>query len=82
MSTNNSQKRAKSKNDSWVVAADCNVLRPAGGGQAENKDEHGNDEKHPCDYYGFPLPPFEGTHACLRESEPAGLQALSGRHAD
>lgn len=48
-------------NESWIVAAHCDVLRPGSRCQAEDEDEHGYNEQHHCHNYGFPLPPLKGT---------------------
>lgn len=80
MRADNSQERAEAQNESWVVAAHRNVLRPGSRCQAEDEDQHGYNEQHHCHDYGFPLPPLKGTHACFREAQPAGLEALSRRH--
>lgn len=46
--------------DSGVVAADRDVLRPGRRRQAEDEDEHGHDQQHPRHDDGFPLPLLEG----------------------
>lgn len=46
--------------DSWVVAADGDVLRPGGGCQAKNQDEHRHHQQQGRHHDGFPLPPFKG----------------------
>lgn len=53
--------------DSWVVAADGDVLRPGGGCQAKNQDEHRHHEQQRRDHDGFPLPPFKGACGATNE---------------
>lgn len=53
--------------DSWVVAADSDVLRPGGGCQAKNQDEHRHHEQQRRDHDGFPLPPLKGACGATNE---------------
>lgn len=53
--------------DSRVVAADSDVLRPGGGCQAKNQDEHRHHEQQRRDHDGFPLPPFKGACGATNE---------------
>lgn len=55
------QVRACSHNDSRVVPAHGDVLRPGGRCQAEDEDQHGDDEQQHRHYNGFPLPSLKGT---------------------
>lgn len=63
--------------DSGVVAANGDVLRPGRRREAEDEDEHGHNEQHPRHDDGFPLPLLEGawkTTKQLRRFPPS--QAL------
>lgn len=63
--------------DSGVVAANGDVLRPGRRREAKDEDEHGHNEQHPRHDDGFPLPLLEGawkTTKQLRRFPPS--QAL------
>lgn len=46
--------------DSGVVAANGDVLRPGCRREAKDEDEHRHNEQHPRHDDGFPLPLLEG----------------------
>lgn len=46
-------------NSSWVIASNCDVLRPGGRCQSEDEDEHRYNEQHHRHNYRFPLSPLK-----------------------